>query len=242
MPEDWYRITRPLNLSGFETDGFNEDGRDSFEELLESFIARDVDIYEKRIYIPGDRTRAIIQNVTADAISSANARQILCRIGTLRCGQYVKDGSYTWLVCSPPDNNGVYEKAALWLCKHSIRFTSPISGDIVEYPCYSMNSTQYGTGESRRQIISVVDAQHLLYVPYNEETVLIDNGFRFILDKNVANPTAYRLTQVDSESYSVGEQDGLLQWSIQQDQARAVDDKAGFVADNSNAESRKGGW
>jgi hypothetical protein len=242
MPESWYKITRPLNLSGYETDSFNADAQDSFDEMLGSYIARDVTIYEKRIYIPGLNTRAIIQNVTNDVLHNANIRQILCRIGTLHCGQYVTQGGNTWVVCTLPDENGIYEKAIMWLCKHRLRFVSPLTGDTVEYPVYSINSTQYGTGETKKPLMSIVDAQHLVYLPYNDETILFKNGFRFIMDKDTADPMSYRLTQVDSTSYSTGDNDGLIQWSVMQDQARDVDDVAEMIADNTPTEARRGNW
>ncbi len=73
-----------------------------------------------------------------------------------------------------PDNNRIYEKAVLWKCKHSIRFISPLTGEIVEYPVYSTNSTQYGTGEAGKTQMAVGADQHLIYLPYNEETIMLD--------------------------------------------------------------------
>jgi hypothetical protein len=229
-------------LSGFETETFHTDAQDSFDEMLDSFLARDVTLYEKKIYTPGVQMRAIIQNVTSDTPSHTNLRQILCRIGTLRCGQYVKSGVHTWLVCTLPDENGIYEKAVMWFCKHTIRFVSPLTGTTVAYPVYSVNSAQYGAGETTKPMISIGAAQRILYIPYNEETICLDTGFRFVLDKNKENPTTYRLTQVDSESYSCGDDDGLLQWSAIQDQSRDVDDTVEMVADNTATEARKGSW
>lgn len=152
----------------------------------------------------------------------------------MKCGQYIKVGSEYWIVSSLPDNNGIYEKAILWKCKYSIRFISPLTGDIVEYPTYSYNSTQYGTGELQRTNIAVGESQHLLYVPYNEETVLVDNNFRFIMDRNKQNPTVFRVTQVDTTSYAVGalNNDGILQWSILQTQFNdETDNKDLMIAD-----------
>jgi len=74
----------------------------------------------------------------------------------------------------------------------------------------------------------------LLYVPYNDETVLVDDHFRFIMDRNKQNPTVFRITQVDTTSYAVGgeNEDGLLQWSILQTQFNEeTDNKELMVAD-----------
>lgn len=233
MSSDWYLMSRPLFNSGFESDEFSQFAQDGFEEVLESFIAQDVEIYEKRISAKPIITRAVIQNVTSDTYNNSAQRQILCSIGTLRCGQYVKsnDGRL-WLVSALPGNNGMYEKAILWQCKYTLRFLSPVTNEVVEYPVYDINSTQYGSGETAKTHMRIGAAQHMVYLPYNEETVRIDCGARFLIDKNRENPTAYRLTQVDAESYSCGDADGLLQWSLVESQRDdKTDNKELMVAD-----------
>ena len=227
-------MSNPVYVSGHEDDEFNAFGIDGFNEILHSFISEEVEVYEKRIYTKPKVIRAIVQNATSDVVTSSYIRQILCNIGVLRCGQYVKINGAYWIVSSLPDNNGFYEKAILWKCKYIIRFISPISGKIVEYPTYDMNSTQYGTGELNKTNISTGEAQHLVYVPYNEETILLDKRFRFLMDRNHVNPKAYRITQVDSTSYATGHesQDGLLQWSVIETQFNELtDNKELMVAD-----------
>lgn len=225
--KSWYRMTRPLFNSGFEDDEFWAYGQDGFQEVLDSFIGADVLIYDKAISAKPQQVRAIVQNKTSDVYNSTTVRQILCNIGILKCGQYVKyDGAF-WLVSALPDNNRIYEKAVLWKCKHSIRFISPLTGEIVNYPVYSTNSTQYGTGESEKTHVNVGEDQHLIYLPFNQETILLDDNFRFIMDKNHVKPTVYRVTRVDPVSYAVGEEheeDGLIQWSVLQDQLNMATD------------------
>lgn len=234
MPKEWYLMTRPLFNSGFESDEFLAYGIDGFNEVLESFIAKDVLVYEKAIYKEPKQIRAIIQNVTSDTVNNTSIRHILCNIGFLRCGQYIKVDDAYWLVATLPDNNGIYEKAVLWKCKYTLRFLSPLTGEIVDYPIYNINSTQYGTGEAAKTNLSVEDANHLVYVPYNEETILLDDNFRFLMDRNRQNPTAYRITQVDPLSYAVGgeNEDGLIQWTVISTRFNeATDSKELMVAD-----------
>ena len=231
----WYTMTRPLFNSGFEDDEFWAYGQDGFAEVLDSCVGSDVEIYDKTLEADPERVRAIIQGVTADVYNSTTVRQMLCKIGVLHCGQYVKhDGGY-WLVSAMPDNNRIYEKAVLWKCKHSIRFISPTTGKIVEYPVYSQNSTQYGTGLAEKDNLTVGDDQHLVYLPYNQETIRLDVDFRFLMDKNRENPSAYRVTRVDPVSYAVGDEsadDGLIQWAVEQTQFNeATDSREEMVAD-----------
>lgn len=227
--KSWYRMTRPLFNSGFEDDEFWAYGQDGFQEVLDSFIGSDVLIYDKAIGTEPQQVRAIVQQKTSDVYNSTTVRQILCNIGILRCGQYVKHDGAFWLVSSLPDNNRIYEKAVLWKCKYSIRFVSPLTGEIVEYPVYSTNSTQYGTGEAGKTQMTVGEDQHLIYLPYNEETIMLDTQTRFLMDKNKVDPTAYRITRVDPISYAVGDEraeDGLIQWAVLEDQFNVATDNA----------------
>ena len=238
--KQWYLMSRPLFNSGYEDDEFFAYGVDGFNEILNSFAGEIIEVYDKKIYVKPMFVRAIVQNVTSDVITNSYIRQVLCNVGVLKCGQYIKiRGSY-WIVSSLPDNNGIYEKAVLWKCKYAIRFVSPLTGNIVEYPTYSLNSTQYGTGELNKTNISVGEAQHLVYLPYNEETILLDTRFRFIMDRNKKNPSVYRITQVDPVSYAVGfddavgldNEDGILQWSVLETQFNEkTDNRALMVAD-----------
>lgn len=231
----WYRMTCPLFNSGFEDDEFWAYGQDGFQELLDSAIGSDVLIYDKSIQKEPITVRAIVQNKTSDVYNSTVVRQILCNIGVLKCGQYVECEGAMWLVSALPDNNRIYEKAVLWKCKHTIRFISPLTGEIVKYPVYSTNSTQYGTGELEKTYMTVGEDQHLIYIPYNEETIKLDDQFRFLMDKNRESPSAYRITRVDPVSYAVGDErneDGLIQWAVLQTQFNeATDSKELMIAD-----------
>lgn len=232
MPESWYLMSQPLFNSGFEGDEFSAFAQGGFEEILDSPLADEIEIYEKTLSATPVSARAIIQGVTADNYNNSVLRQFLCKIGTLRSGQYIKARGQMWLVYSLPDNNKMYEKAIAWQCKYSIKFVSPISGEIVEYPVYDINSTQYGSGETSEDHLTLGTSQHLIYIPYNEETIKLDSGFRFLIDKNRDNPTAYRLAQVDPGGYSCGKDDGLIQWTIVESQFdEKTDSKELMVAD-----------
>lgn len=232
MPKEWYLMSQPIFNSGFENDEFLAYASEGFEEVLASFLADDVEIFEKSLSLSPIKTRAIIQGVTADTYNNSVIRQFLCRIGTLRCGQYIKVNGDYWLVNGIPGNNKMYEKAAAWYCKYAIRFVSPLTGKIVEYPVYDINSTQYGSGETPKTHMTIGTSQHLVYLPYNEETVMLDSGFRFLIDKNRDKPTAYRLAQIDTSSYASGEKDGLIQWTIVESQYdEKTDNKDLLIAD-----------
>lgn len=214
MPNEWYMMNRPLYNSGFECDEFSAFAQDGFEEVLSSFLGQDVVIYNSKLTDTPVGARVIIQNTTTDVLNNAVQRQVIARIGTLRCGQYILIGDTFWIVCTAPDNNQMYEKAILWCCKYDLRFISPLTNEVATYPVYIINSTQYNSGETAKTQMTIGTSQSMIYLPYNEETIMLDHGTRFLIDKNTENPTAYRLTQVDTTAYSTGMNDGLLQWSV----------------------------
>lgn len=235
--QDWYLIRKPpVYLSGYETEDFDFYAPDGFDELASSFLGTDIILYDENLK-PVYEGRGIIQNRTADSYTNAVNRQILVShtLGNHVHYVYDKKEDVYWLVNAPVSRNGFYSKLIAWYCKYRLRFISPLSGEVVEYPIYAVNSTQYNSGETNGQKITVGSAQHLIYLPYNEETALIDNGVRFLLDKRTTVPTAYRLTQVDSTSYGFQEQ-SILQWTVVEDQfSPLTDNKDLMVADYYNA-------
>lgn len=231
--QDWYLIRKPpVYLSGYETEDFDFYASDGFDELANSFLGTDIILYDENLHSIYEG-RGIIQNRTADSYTNSVNRQILIShtLGDRVHYVYDKNEDVYWLVNAPVSRNGFYSKLIAWYCKYRLRFISPISGRVVEYPIYTVNSTQYNSGETDGQKITVGSAQHLIYLPYNEETALIDNGVRFLLDKRTTIPTAYRLTQVDSTSYGFQEQ-SILQWTVLEDQfSPLTDNKELMVAD-----------
>lgn len=219
--KEWYRMKEPTFNSGFEDCEFYAYGADGFNEVLNSFLGSQVNIYDRRLSANPESRRVIIQNTTSDSESGAAIRQILTNIGVLKCGQYIEtatpsEKSAYWLVATMPDNNRIYEKAILWKCRYTLHFRSPLSGRIVDYPIYVENATQYGSGENDREHIAIGDASYLIYIPHNAETIMLDDRFRFLMDRNRRYPTAYRVTQVDPVSYAVGDETdgGLIRWSV----------------------------
>ena len=49
MPIEWYLMKQPTYNSGFEGDEFANYAQDGFEEILESELADDIEIFEKTL-------------------------------------------------------------------------------------------------------------------------------------------------------------------------------------------------
>ena len=77
----------------------------------------------------------------------------------------------------------------------------------------------------------------------NDVLIKIDSDFRILADRNTAQPTAYRVTKVDTLSYAFGT-GGMICWMLVEDVLRAADNKSTMVADNTvpTAPTGSGGW
>lgn len=244
MAKSWYALGSS-NLSGFEEENFNAD-KGGFTELTNSFVGQTVLIYGDRITNTPTSIRALVQNVTADTPPSADQRQIMAEIGTLMCGQYIKIGDRFWLVVGLVDNNGVYDKAIIWYCNFSVKFKPPGTNTIVTYPVVSNNATQYNSGVESNKTMTVGSTQRLLFVPYNDETIEVDHNFRFLIDRRVSKPTAYVVTQVDTEQFDYDGY-GVLRWTLSEDVLREEDDLVNMIADTTPTSAGDnpapgGGW
>jgi hypothetical protein len=227
MSQDWYLIT-PTGLS-FEEDEFNFD-KARFTELINSFVGSDIQIYGDRITNTPTEKRALIQQVTQNNVPLLDIRSIQCAIGTLACGQYIKISNQWWLVATAPASNRVYERAILWCCQYPLKFTVPGTSTVVEYPIPT-ESASNGSGEKALQYITIGATQRAIYLPYNEVTAKIDNGYRFLIDRRSTNVKAYKVTNVDTTSYMYGTI-GLVRLVCDEDPLRSADNLATKVANN----------
>lgn len=242
MAKSWYLMTRPLFNSGYEKEEFENYSQDGFSELLESFISSDIEIYNQN-FILLQSLKAIVQNITADAESSSFMRQILIPIGNLKTGYYVKYNESFWLIKGIVDNNGVYEKAIMFFCNYRINFISDVSNDIVSYPVHMKNATQYNSGETAREQETIGSSKFLIFIPYNEETIKIDHGKRFLIDKNHDNPTAFEVTQVDTISHNFNDDFAVIRWTLVESQFNPkTDNKELMIADYYKDENDNESW
>lgn len=243
MSKEWYALGS-FNISGFEEGNFQGD-RGGFTELINSFMGKDVVVYGNKMTNVPVTIRAIVQNVSAETPPSGSYRQILAEMGVLQCGQLLGFDNRMWLVTGLVDNNRVYDKAVIWYCNMTVDFVSPTTGVTVSYPVVIQNATQYTSGVEENKTMAVGSTQRLLYIPYNEETIEIDHDFRLLIDRRVSEPTAYKVTHVDTEQFNYDGY-GVLRWTLTEDTLWPTDDIENMIADNTPTGSisgdEGGGW
>ena len=232
--KSWYlQKGNPYFLSAMEREEFDAYlSLGAFREVLDtSPIAGDALICHSRITEDGTAIRCIMQNRTNDSIDSTAERQFLTEIGTMAGHNYVRYKDEWYIVASDNGENGVYEKCVLWKCNVPLRFVSPVSGEIVEYPVYMVNATKYSSGEKAGKNITIETSQFSILIPYNEETIKLRNGTRFLVDLDDEIPTAYRITQIDAINYRYKTHALLMFMAVADEFNPMTDDAKQGVAD-----------
>ena len=109
-----------------------------------------------------------------------------------------------YFICTESFNiDGIHWQGKLTLCNWILRWQNE-HGDILEYPCHDINTTQYNSGEQSNKQFTIGSSQHNIMLPYDENTVVLSSPKRFFLDRNTKNPTSFIVTQNDTTSYNYG--------------------------------------
>ena len=122
-------------------------------------------------------------------------------------------------------------------------YYSDISGEIFSYPVHMKNATQYNSGETAREQETIGSSKFLIFIPYNEETIKVDHGKRFLIDKNHDNPTAFEITQVDTISHNFDNDFAVIRWTLVESQFNSkTDNKELMIADYYKSENDNESW
>ena len=114
-----------------------------------------------------------------------------------------------YLLCTESFNvDGVHWKGKFSLCNWILKWQNKY-GDILEYPCVDINSTQYNSGEQASAKMTIGSSQHMVTLPYDENTIAIKSPQRFFLDRDTETPTSFIVTQNDNTSMFFGKK-GLV--------------------------------
>lgn len=114
-----------------------------------------------------------------------------------------------YLLCTESFNvDGVHWKGKFSLCNWILKWQNKY-GDILEYPCVDINSTQYNSGEQASAKMTIGSSQHMATLPYDKNTIAIKSPQRFFLDRDTETPTSFIVTQNDNTSMFFGKK-GLI--------------------------------
>lgn len=138
-------------------------------------------------------------------------------------GDYVEWSNNIWLVYEADCDDEIYTDGNLRQCQYEL-FWQKADGTIVSRYAWVQNASAYNNGETGNNTITLQSNQFMVYMPYDEDTYLLDNGLRIHMsrDNNVCKP--YTLTRPDDITFGYGEK-GVLNIVFTQTQYNAGEDK-----------------
>ena len=145
-------------------------------------------------------------------------------------GDYVQWANTTWIITSADVDDEVYVNGTMEQCNWLLTWQRR-DGSIAQYHCIDINSTQYNSGETANKEFILGTSQHMLTLPCNEDTVILDSPQRFFIDKNIINPTCYQVTQNDTVAYNYG--NGIVKVTVMQCETNLETDKLVELEDGS---------
>ena len=217
MAEQWYLINSNHDtVSGFESEDFDYYSQDAFCEALESSLGRNIEIYNSDLSLKSSARTIPLDAVTDTKLKSVT-RQLLLPIGTCKAGQYVYYEDKYWLIVNYVDNNGLYEKAIIYLCNYLLTWLNQ-KGEIVQRWIYATSASQYNNGETGDKTFIVRSDQLMIWTPDDDECILMPHSQRVIIDRRCdiyeesfkdelkigtkLNLMVYRLTRLDNTLFN----------------------------------------
>ena len=213
------KFNKKMKLSGGSLR--NENIRNS-QELLEETFADDASfalgIYLWELGMKSCDDKESIK-IRLYKRSFSNANGVTIKFQTLidtpiAVGDIVYDSiKDEYLICTESfDIDSIHWQGKFTLCNWILKWQNK-KGDILEYPCHDINSTQYNSGEQANKQFTIGSSQHMITLPCDENTVILSSPQRFFLDKNTVNPTSFIVTQNDTTSYNYGKK-GLVKVTL----------------------------
>lgn len=140
----------------------------------------------------------------------------------IECGDYMEFEGRQWLCLRAYSFHNLYCSATFHSCDWKIYWVNK-NGEIKSQHVIDENSTQYNSGEASVLQMTLGSTQHMLRMQCNEDTLPIDSPMRFVIDRNIENPTCYKVTQNDNTTYNYGK--GLCCITVVEDRIDYTTDK-----------------
>ena len=138
-------------------------------------------------------------------------------------GDYVEWSNNIWLVYEADCDDEIYTDGNLRQCQYEL-FWQKADGTIVSRYACVQNASAYNNGETGNNTITLQSNQFMVYMPYDEDTCLLDNGLRIHMSRDNIVCKPYTLTRPDDITFGYGEK-GVLNIVFTQTQYNAGEDK-----------------
>lgn len=128
---------------------------------------------------------------------------------------YDKRRNLYWICIESFDRDEILCAGKLVRCNYIMKWQDD-DKNIFEYPVFEINSTQYNSGEFGDKTMTLGGSQHLITTIADKNTIVLNNGRRFFWDRNIINPTVFKLTQNDTTAMNYDK--GLVKITVSEDQ------------------------
>lgn len=125
---------------------------------------------------------------------------------------YEKELNQYWICTELHNVNHIHVSGKLTMCNWFLKWQNAM-GEVIEYPCNDINSTQYNSGEAGDKTMTLGSAQHMATVQATPDTIDIRSPQRFFVSRDYSIP--FRVTQNDTVSNNYG--NGLCKITLTQD-------------------------
>ena len=118
-----------------------------------------------------------------------------------------------WICTELHNVNHIHVSGKLTMCNWFLKWQND-KGEVLEYPCNDINSTQYNSGEAGDKTMTLGSAQHMATVQATPDTIDIRSPLRFFVSRDYSIP--FKVTQNDTVANNYG--NGLCKITLTQDQ------------------------
>lgn len=209
------------------------------------------DIYNERLIINGSTQRErninrLKQNISDKAPSNPSFKQIklndedthlVINSGTkpyykefqalqnqsIYMGDYVTWNNSVWIVYETDTDDEIYIDGTLRICNYKLHWQNE-SGKIISRYAHVLNASSYNNGESENKTLTLQSNQFMVYLPYDDETMSLDDNKRIHMSRNVLRCKPYEITRIDDISYDFTDK-GLINLIFTQTQTNPSNDK-----------------
>lgn len=182
MAQEWYLMKSPYDqLSGYESEALNSFATEGFSEILDSDVAVNVELCNFDLS-ECTTIKVVVQNNVPNTKLQTTSRQFLLPIGTCKAGMYIKYKDKYWLIVGFVDDNMMYEKAIGVLCNYLLTWLND-KDEVIQRWVSASSAAQYNNGETSTKYYYIKSDQLLIAMPDDDESLMIGEGYRCIIDK-----------------------------------------------------------
>lgn len=138
-------------------------------------------------------------------------------------GDYVEWSNRTWLVYEADADDEFYIDGKMYECNYVLYWQNN-KGEVIRKPCFVQNASSYNNGEEDGKVITLASNQFMVWMPLDDDTIILRNGKRMFIDNYKDAPSCYKLTRPDTVSMKFGEK-GCTYYIFTQTETNTDSDK-----------------